>query len=316
MWDFWVGVDEQEKKAAGLAKETGHGLTVDLESIPPSTVPSVAQSTVSTPGLGISTPSSYQLGSYAAGKLHSRNHSSTSLAGLSSLAASGVPGTPASGMPLPTHAPQPPFIPSRGLLSARSQQRLATAKSAFLIYMALLGLSPILKSLTLSTSSDSIWAMSCWLILTNIFTFDYGGSESPSSRFPASLSTNAALMASTVLASRLRDTTDVFSLTLFSIEVFGLFPVFRRHLRHRSFGLHVSLTFLLILTSGAGLGMTIIGGNAVKAAILGVVIWGLGTIVTMGGASWWLIGLQRYKNVVIGPWDPARPIIRAAGAWD
>jgi hypothetical protein len=60
-------------------------------------------------------------------------------------------------------------------LSLRSQQRLATAKSAMLIYAALLGLSPILKSLTRSTTSDSIWALSTWLLLMNVAFFDYGG---------------------------------------------------------------------------------------------------------------------------------------------
>jgi len=53
-------------------------------------------------------------------------------------------------------------------------ERLTTAKSAILIYFSLLGLSPILKSLTRSTSSDSIWALSSWLMCTNVFTFDYG----------------------------------------------------------------------------------------------------------------------------------------------
>ena len=133
-------------------------------------------------------------------------------------------------------------------------------------------------------------------------------------RFPASLSTNAALMASTVLASRLPSTTHVFSLTLFSIEVFGLFPVFRRHLRHCSWNLHITLTILLIVAAGAGLGAVLIG-RGIRNVILGVGIWGIGTVLAMGGCSWWLIGLQKYKNVVIGPWDPARPIIRGGG-WD
>ncbi|KAJ4407503.1 glycosylphosphatidylinositol anchor biosynthesis, partial [Neurospora sp. IMI 360204] len=217
--------------------------------------------------------------------------------------------------------------------NSRLQLRLSTIKSAILIYFTLLGLSPILKSLTRSTSSDSIWAISFWLLAINIFFFDYsinnnpftqatimnphsnqtggivtggptpapagvavragtgagGGTATPiptltstsptasgtstpatgtgtgtgtravpgtsttptatgapsatatstatggtapiptQHKFPiASLSTNAALMASTVLASRLPSTGQVFSLTLFSIEVFGLFPVFRR----------------------------------------------------------------------------------------
>jgi phosphatidylinositol glycan class C protein len=65
---------------------------------------------------------------------------------------------------------------STGPPSPRStRQRLATAKSAALIYSALLGLSPILKSLTRSTTSDSIWALSTWLLLINVAFFDYSG---------------------------------------------------------------------------------------------------------------------------------------------
>jgi len=123
-------------------------------------------------------------------------------------------------------------------------------------------------------------------------------------------------MASTVLASRLTSTTHVFSLTLFSIEVFGLFPVFRRHLRQISWQGHLLLTFSLVLGAGAGLGVTLAPtATTWKAALVGIILCGLGTAVGMGGCSWWLIGLQRYKNVVIGPWDPARPIIRA-GQWE
>jgi phosphatidylinositol glycan class C protein len=182
-----------------------------------------------------------------------------------------------------------------------------TAKSAVLIYCSLLGLSPILKSLTLSTSSDSIWALSSWLMGINVFTFDYGAG--PEAKFPASLSTNAALMASTVLASRLPSTTHVFSLTLFSIEVFGLFPVFRRHLRHHSWSGHIFLTIALVVLAGGGLSMTISGGGW-GMGVFGVFLGGIVTCLSMGMTSWWLIGLQRYKNEIHGPWDPARPIIR------
>ena len=57
--------------------------------------------------------------------------------------------------------------------SSRYQQRVSTVKSAVLIYAALLGLSPILKSLTKSTTSDSIWAISTWLLMMNVAFFDY-----------------------------------------------------------------------------------------------------------------------------------------------
>jgi phosphatidylinositol glycan class C protein len=194
--------------------------------------------------------------------------------------------------------------------SPRTQRRLATAKSAVLIYCALLGLSPILKSLTKSTASDSIWAISFWLMCINVIFFDYG--RGVGANFPASLSTNAALMASTVLASRLESTRHVFSLTLFSIEVFGLFPVFRRYLRYISWRGHLCLTWVLVMGAGGGVALVVTDGGW-KSAVVGVVLGQVLTAFAMGLCSWWLIGLQRYKNEIYGPWDPARPIIRR---WD
>lgn len=211
----------------------------------------------------------------------------------------------------PINAQVPPWTNNHSTLSPRMQERLATAKSAILIYCSLLGLSPILKSLTSSTSEDSIWAISSWLMILNVFTFDYGAG--PESKFPASLSTNAALMASTVLASRLSTIIHVFSLTLFSIEVFGLFPVFRRHLRHHSWNGHLWLTTFLVIFASGGLSMTISGGGYIMGAV-GVVLGGVICGLIMGLTSWWLIGLQRYKNEIRGPWDPARPVLR--GVWD
>ncbi|KAF1841410.1 phosphatidylinositol N-acetylglucosaminyltransferas-like protein subunit C [Cucurbitaria berberidis CBS 394.84] len=211
-------------------------------------------------------------------------------------------------------APTPPHTAgetSTSSLSPRTEQRLATAKSAVLIYAALLGLSPILKSLTRSTTSDSIWALSTWLLMINVAFFDYsGGSEA---HLPASISTNSAMMASAVLASRLPSTTHVFSLTLFSIEVFGLFPIFRRQLRARSSWGHLILTVMLISTAGGGVFVTLTGSGR-GAFLVGMILGGIVTFFCMGLCSWWLIGLQKYKNEIHGPWDPARPIIRRH--WD
>ncbi|KAK3500762.1 phosphatidylinositol N-acetylglucosaminyltransferase-domain-containing protein [Neurospora crassa] len=317
--------------------------------------------------------------------------------------------------------------------NSRLQLRLSTIKSAVLIYFTLLGLSPILKSLTRSTSSDSIWAMldpsasrsriesrsrsrnrsrnaliptltstspptsgtstpatnagtgtggtssrqpvpgTSSSTPTAVPTTATGGTTTPipaQHKFPiASLSTNAALMASTVLASRLPSTGQVFSLTLFSIEVFGLFPVFRRYARHRSFRYHVILTVLLLLGAGAGVGIIIgapcpppgsttssvsmaaaaagaaagrellvispeevVDGGIMtlgwtrgvcecwqtwlKHSLLGMIVSCLIAAVAMGGCSWWLIGLQKYKNEIYGPWDPARPIIISRRYYD
>lgn len=48
-----------------------------------------------------------------------------------------------------------------------------TCKSSVLILLYLLTLSPVLKSLTNSTSSDSIWALSAWLCILNVMFNDY-----------------------------------------------------------------------------------------------------------------------------------------------
>ena len=322
LWSAWVGQEQEEAaKSAHLAETNG--------DVPPDD------------GSSTSSTTSFCNTSTAAGQLNKENHnvhglgltlSTSNFARPPRRQGTGYSGhsysTSAASLPSPNSPSSPVNNPNgvnpmaayplyntstSSLLSPRSQQRLATAKSALLIYCALLGLSPILKSLTKSTTSDSIWAMSCWLMIINIFCFDYGsGGPAGATKFPASLSTNAALMASTVLASRLPSTTHVFSLTLFSIEVFGLFPVFRRHLRHISWSGHIVLTATLVASAGAGVGIILRGGWA--AAILGVLVGGLGTALVMGGCSWWLIGLQKYKNVVTGPWDPARPILRRH--WD
>lgn len=108
-------------------------------------------------------------------RAHSRNPSLTSVTGVPQAqsppmgASADVNSSP---VPSPTYIP--PYNNRPSTLSPRMIERLATAKSAILIYFSLLGLSPILKSLTKSTSSDSIWALSTWLMCINVFTFDYG----------------------------------------------------------------------------------------------------------------------------------------------
>lgn len=296
LWDWWVGQDESAKPPTPPI--------VFPSSRPMSMLPSAASSTTNLPNTNSHTPSNLGLGLGIALR-HSHSASATSIQSQGSTTTS--------------HAPRP--NPNSARFSNRTSLRISTAKSALLIYFTLLGLSPILKSLTRSTSSDSIWAMSFLLFTINIFFFDYGTPPSINSgnkNIPASLSTNAALMASTVLASRLPSTGQVFSLTLFSIEVFGLFPVFRRYSRQRSWRGHVTLTTLLVIGASGGVGLTLgHGGDGDgildfpwKAGITGIVVGVLATGLAMGGCSWWLIGLQKYKNEIHGPWDPARPIIR------
>ncbi|KAG5462728.1 MAG: LOW QUALITY PROTEIN: phosphatidylinositol N-acetylglucosaminyltransferase-domain-containing protein [Olpidium bornovanus] len=160
-------------------------------------------------------------------------------------------------------------------------KRKKVAKGALLFSLTLLGLSPILKTLTKDSSSDSIWALAVCLFLANLLFHDYRSSNrtnitwavsglsvvlvqnvpsafrdlhshAPRSllavlghRFPGSFSLNAAIFASVLLASRLSSNMHVFSLLAFAVEWFALFPILRRHLKvaYRYFAsYHVILT--------------------------------------------------------------------------
>lgn len=105
-------------------------------------------------------------------RVHSRDPSLTSVTGTQTPPL--VPNADVHPNPVPSPTYIPPYNSQPSTLSPRMMERLTTAKSAILIYFSLLGLSPILKSLTKSTSSDSIWALSSWLMCINVFTFDYG----------------------------------------------------------------------------------------------------------------------------------------------
>ncbi|KAK7614309.1 phosphatidylinositol N-acetylglucosaminyltransferase-domain-containing protein [Phyllosticta paracitricarpa] len=345
LWDFWVGQEEDAEAMADASDEDlaeadpdvaarnhlSEAAAAKLDGAPQEDVSSSISSTSSggqaaaaATGLGLLLPTSNgnsnansnansKANSHSGGQDsngHSRGASVASVVSNGSAVSGNSAGHSTGGdMSSPaSHAYHHPPLES---WSTRNQRRVTTIKSAVLIYCALLGLSPILKSLTKSTTSDSIWAMTSVLMCINVCFFDYGGGVG--AKFPASLSTNAAIMAASVLASRLESTTDVFSFLLFSIEVFGLFPVFRRHLRFVSWPGHLTLTIFLVMGAGAGFSLAVSGGTW-KAAITGVVLGSILTSLVMGICSWWLIGLQKYKNEIHGPWDPAQPIIRRR--WD
>ena len=51
-------------------------------------------------------------------------------------------------------------------------------KAAILVFLTLMALAPILRTLTSATSSDSIWALSACLFILNVTLADYTSVES------------------------------------------------------------------------------------------------------------------------------------------
>ena len=171
LWDWWVGQEEAARAILEASVENAdHGSGVSSVTSSNNVAGSQGKEGVGL-GLGLTLMTS----SLPARQDYSHSGSATSLhsnyLGLSPVTS----GHPTGAANFANYSYFPPYGAPASPFSPRNQQRLATAKSAILIYCALLGLSPILKSLTKSTTSDSIWAMSCWLMCINVFFFDYSG---------------------------------------------------------------------------------------------------------------------------------------------
>ncbi|GJE86102.1 phosphatidylinositol N-acetylglucosaminyltransferase [Phanerochaete sordida] len=193
---------------------------------------------------------------------------------------------------------------------ATAQSRLAnrakTVKSSILIFLALLALSPVLRTLTAATSSDSIWALAACLFALNVLLADYtpmlSAQQHPRERLSSVLSVNAAIAASVVLASRLADDVSVFALMLLSVEAFALAPLLRRRLQTAPAGF-AGLTLL-----AAGLAVALTAGLSRTVAVLYAAAF---AFVTLAAPSL-LVWAQRYKNEIRGSWDPAVPKVNLA----
>ncbi|PWN50779.1 GPI2-domain-containing protein [Violaceomyces palustris] len=171
--------------------------------------------------------------------------------------------------------------------------KVGSILSFLILSLVLLALSPVLKTLTEATTSDSIWALSSALFVLNFALADYssplivsgsrvvdqvaqdasysdggglvtgkgkstkldivsewegggepmygtvrksksrfGGEQGPEA-FYSTLSLNAAISSSVVLASRLESDLQVFALVLFAIQTFAFLPIFTRRLRSK-----------------------------------------------------------------------------------
>lgn len=117
-------------------------------------------------------------------------------------------------------------------------------KSSLLVFLALMAVTPVLKTLTEATSSDSIWALTAVLFVLNVLLADYSGpakgklaavaAGQEKNALTSVLSVNAAISASVVLASRLTTNLAAFALVLLAVVLFALFPIPRKRLKVRN----------------------------------------------------------------------------------
>ncbi|KAG8986176.1 hypothetical protein FRB90_004180, partial [Tulasnella sp. 427] len=186
----------------------------------------------------------------------------------------------------------------------RKERRLKATKSSILVLLILVTITPVLKTLTEATSSDSIWALSAILFCLNAILADYSAASpyAGKERLTSVLSMNAAIAASVVLASRLTSNLHVFALVLYAVQLFALFPLLRQRIQYRASAVFRTILTILLgcLAAGIYIGLHI---------PIAVVIASILVFVTFACPALFMWA-QKFKNELKGPWDPAIPIVR------
>lgn len=183
-----------------------------------------------------------------------------------------------------------------------------------ILLLLLYALSPVLKTLTEATTSDTIYPLAFLLFALHVSLADNtlrgskGGRVSGSSdsaapaappRLSSALSLNAATSASLVLASRLTRNSHVFALMFASIIAFALFPLFVNRVVPRA-SLRFAIVAALIVVSTATTSMLTL--VAATNAFLTLVV------------PFWMRVASRKKARYDGPWKIASPQLRAPRA--
>ncbi|KAL1022486.1 hypothetical protein UPYG_G00028360 [Umbra pygmaea] len=186
----------------------------------------------------------------------------------------------------------------------QQRTRWSDLQSAAIFLSFTFGFSPVLRTLTESVSTDTVYAMTALMLLAHLVAFPYA-QPSP----PGSLSLNAALFASVCLASRLpgdrhipggahspSSSLHTFTMLCWALLVFALWPCLRQRLRERAPSGFGCVCVLMGMCGVVGLGSLWPGGAVLLAAALGAV-----TLL----CPLLLIRLQSDKDNIQGPWDEA-----------
>ncbi|XP_072115078.1 phosphatidylinositol N-acetylglucosaminyltransferase subunit C [Mobula birostris] len=171
--------------------------------------------------------------------------------------------------------------------------RWADLKSTVVFVTFTYGFSPVLKTLTESISTDTIYAMSVFMLLGHLIFFDYGANAAIVS---STLSLNMAIFASVCLASRLPNSLHAFATVTLAIQIFALWPTFQKKLKARAPGSYLAVTVVYALAAVLGL-LTVSPTAAVLFALLLLAVAFL--------CPYYLVALQSSKDNIHGPWDEA-----------
>mmetsp|Transcript_60380 Transcript_60380/g.97839 ORF Transcript_60380/g.97839 Transcript_60380/m.97839 type:complete len:509 (+) Transcript_60380:16-1542(+) len=178
------------------------------------------------------------------------------------------------------------------------QSLVVYMRSGLLFIFALSTLSPILRTLTQTISDDTLAAGSLLFLTVNLFCHDYRWVNGRGNQFEGSVSLNAAMFVSVMLASRASSNMHVALLMCSAVEVFALAPRVYRTVKLMSETAHVVLSTLLILLCFLVLSSI----RKIFGQIFGFIAFFITCICPLT-----FLYIQRYKNKINGPWDEAVP---------
>jgi len=149
-------------------------------------------------------------------------------------------------------------------------------------------LSPILKTLTETISTDTIYAMTISMFLTHLIFSKYGSSQIFLSD---SLSITSSIFGSLMLASRLASPLHAFSLLTVSVQCFVLLPYLLSKMNNK-------IVISTILTIGTIYLLLFVSQMFSYVFIIAVIF--IHFVCPL-----WYIRCQKYKDNIYGPWDEA-----------
>ncbi|XP_071802153.1 phosphatidylinositol N-acetylglucosaminyltransferase subunit C-like isoform X1 [Asterias amurensis] len=173
------------------------------------------------------------------------------------------------------------------------RSRLDDVKSTAIFVAFSYGLSPILKTLTDTISTDTIYAMTVFMLLGNLLFHDYVTTETRGRR-PVSLC--ASIFASVCLASRLPTTLHAFATVTVAMQLFALWPELRRKLKVCIPRSQTPLTLLSVIVAF----LALVTVSHIAAIIIVFIDLAITFLVPVC-----LIRLQLFKKNIHGPWDEA-----------
>ncbi|KAG9508486.1 Phosphatidylinositol N-acetylglucosaminyltransferase subunit C [Fragariocoptes setiger] len=155
--------------------------------------------------------------------------------------------------------------------------------------------SPILKTLTETISTNTIYTMFALTKLVHLIFYDYGAKAAIVNRH---ISLNAAIFGAVCLASRLSSSYEAFALLIAASDIFLMSSMLREWISR--LGLRtLQITITIILSSVAVIGL------AVMTIATYAILFGLCIIATNLICPYVFYKLQKYKSKLQGPWDEA-----------